>query len=210
MHNDNFTTDYLSECYKTIIDDAFKEAMYFWKNHSYRYSAFDEAYKNVYSKKVFESYEKNFEILNELPEKQLIEELINISGMKNQRTYEYLKWRYQDFPRRKYFYCKLLSCKGFAILKKYKDTNNYNYLHNMDAFIKENDFNELLRAVDHIAKLEEVNEINFWDKPSNESMLNVNVYVKSQSQKLIYKKINAYNCDRKLFSKFTYGDAEGF
>ena len=53
MHNDNFTTDYLSECYKTIIDDAFKEAMYFRKNHSYRYSSFDEAYKNVYSNEVF-------------------------------------------------------------------------------------------------------------------------------------------------------------
>ena len=80
----------------------------------------------------------------------------------------------------------------------------------MDAFVKKIDFNELLRAVEKIAKLNEVNEINFWDKPSNESMLNIRGYVKSKSQKLIFKKINAYNSDIKLFSKFTYGDAEGF
>ena len=106
--------------------------------------------------------------------------------MENQRTYEYLRWRYQDFPTRQYIYCKLISCKGFAILKKYKDSNNYTYLHIMDAFVKKIDFNELLRAVEKIAKLNEVNEINFWDKPSNESMLNIRGYVKSKSQKLYF------------------------
>jgi ubiquinone/menaquinone biosynthesis C-methylase UbiE len=42
------STDYLSDCYLTIVGDTLREQMYFQKHRKYRYSSFKEVADNVY------------------------------------------------------------------------------------------------------------------------------------------------------------------